>query len=246
MKIRSVLVVSLVILVFSPRLQTVGAQAQAPSVLPPGVSRKPVLEGNLGIPPPVGWKWQVQERKRPKGGDVVRHTNSAFYYTLEETHELVRGDTVQTFPRGQAVFVPAGVEHIHRMLPLGSTLLTFEIYFARGDESPPNPVGARRLHFSEKAMNLKPGVTYTIRVDEITLLPGARREITPSLPVINYVLAGTNTRRVGDQVFKHEPGEAIELPIGTPCVVANEGTTPMRFLEAMLVPTPAQPSAPSR
>ena len=42
------------------------------------------------------------------------------------------------------------------------------------------------------------------------------------------------------------PGEVIELPIGTPFVVANEGTTPMRFLEAVLVPTPAPLSALSR
>jgi len=246
MKVRTVLVVFLVLFVFSAWAQTADAQVSSPGALPPGVSRKPVLEGSLGAPPPVGWKWQVQEKTRPQAGDVVRHTTSALYYTLDGTHELVRGDTVQTFPRDQAVFVPAGVEHIHRMLPLGSTLRTFEIYFARGDGSPPSPAGGRLLHFSEKAMDLRPGVTYTIRVDEVTLLPGARRELTPSPLVINYVLEGTNPRRVGDHVFRHEPGEVIEVPIGTPFVVANEGTTPMRFLEAVLVPTPAPLSALSR
>ena len=87
------------------------------------------LEASLGTPPPVGWKWQVQERTRPRAGEVVRHTNSALYYTLEETHELVRGDTVETFPTGQAVFVPAGVGFYSTSLietPAGSSLLRRE------------------------------------------------------------------------------------------------------------------------
>src|SRR5437870_8134194 len=97
-----------------------GKDFTSPGQLAPGVSQKAVLEASLGNPPPVGWKWQVQERTRARGGDVVHHTNAALYYTLEETHELVRGNTVETFAIGQAVFVPAGLEHIHRMLPLGS------------------------------------------------------------------------------------------------------------------------------
>jgi len=242
MKVYRVLAVSLVLSVFSPWVQTVGAQV----ALPPGVSRRAVLEASLGTPPPVGWKWQVQERTGPQATGALRHTNSGLYYTLEGTHELVRGDTAQTFPGGQAVFVPAGVEHIHRMLPLGSTGRKFEVYFAPGDASRPSPSGVRLLHFSEKAMDVRPGVTYTIRVTEVTFLPRARRELTPSPPVINYVLEGTKTRRVGDRAFRHEPGEVIELPVGTPFVAANEGTTPMRFLEVELVLTPAPPSAPPR
>jgi mannose-6-phosphate isomerase-like protein (cupin superfamily) len=224
------------------------AKESTPGALPPGVTRRPVLEASLGTPPPVGWKSQVQERTRPQPGkNVVRHTNSALYYTLERTHELVRGDTVQTFPRGQAVFVPAGVEHIHRMLPLGSTLLTFEIYFARGDASRPTPPpGARLLYFSEKPLEVIAGVHYTVRVDEFTFLPGARWDLTPREPLINYVLEGIKTRRVADQVLRHEPGSALELPIGTRLTVSNEGTTPMRFLAVVLVPTPAPPSASPR
>ena len=76
----------------------VGKDSTLPAQLAPGVSQKPVLEASLGTAPPVGWKWRVQERTRPKGGDVTRHTDSALYYTLEETHELVRGDTVETSP----------------------------------------------------------------------------------------------------------------------------------------------------
>ena len=172
----------------------VGKDSISAAQLSPGVSQKLVLEANLGAPPPVGWKWRVQERTRPKGGDVTRHTDSALYYTLEETHELVRGDTVETFPRGQAVFVPAGLEHIHRMLPLGSALRTFEIYFAPGDGSRPSPAAdVRPLYFSEKAMEVVPGVTYTIRVVEVTLLPGARRDLTSRELQINYVLEGVMT-----------------------------------------------------
>jgi len=247
MKVRRLLVVSLVLSVFSPWVQTVGAQVSAPGALPPGVTQRPVLEASLGTPPPVGWKSQVQERTRPRAGDVVRHTNSALYYTLEGTHELVRGDTVQTFPRGQAVFIPAGVEHIHRMLPLGSTLLTFEIYFARGDASRPTPPpGARLLYFSEKPVEVIAGVPYTVRVDEFTFLPGARWDLTPREPLFNYVLEGIKTRRVADQVLRHEPGSVLELPIGTRFTASNEGTTPMRFLAVVLVPTPASPSASPR
>ena len=247
MKVRRLLVVSLVLSVFSPWVQTVGAQVSAPGALPPGVTRRPVLEASLGIPTLVGWKSQVQERTRSRAGDVVRHTNSALYYTLEGTHELVHGDTVQTFPRGQAVFVPAGVEHIHRMLPIGSTLLTFEIYFARGDASRPTPPsGARLLSFSEKPVEVIAGVPYTVRVDEFTFLPGARWDLTPPEPLVNYVLEGIKTRRVADQVVRHEPGSVLELPIGTRFTVSNEGTTPMRFLAVVLVPTPVSPSASPR
>ena len=243
MKVCRCLLVSVVLSLFSIWLHLADAQQSPPEVLPAGVSQKPVLEGSLGAPSPMGWKWQIQERTRPKAGDVTRHTNSALYYTLEGTHELVRGETVQSFLRGQAVFIPAGVEHIHRMLPIGSNLRTFEIYFARGDAVPPTAAGIRLLHFSDKALDLRPGVTYMIRVDEVTLLPGAQRELTPSLLVINYVLEGTHTRRVGDQVFRHEPGEVIELSVGTPFVTANDGITPMRFLEVVLMPTPAPHSA---
>jgi len=243
MKVCRCLLVSVVLSLFSLWLHLADAQQSPREVLPAGVSRKPVLEGSLGAPSPVGWKWQIQERTRPKAGDVTRHTNSALYYTLEGTHELVRGETVQSFLGGEAVFIPAGVEHIHRMLPIGSNLLTFEIYFARGDAAPPTAAGIRLLHFSDKALDLRPGVTYMIRVDEVTLLPGAQRELTPSLLVINYVLEGTHTRRVGDHVFSHEPGEVIELSVGTPFVTANDGITPMRFLEVVLMPTPARHSA---
>jgi mannose-6-phosphate isomerase-like protein (cupin superfamily) len=43
---------------------------------------------------------------------------------------------------------------------------------------------------------------------------------------------------VGDEVFRHEPGEVIELSVGTPFVTANDGITPMRFLEVVLMSTP--------
>jgi mannose-6-phosphate isomerase-like protein (cupin superfamily) len=227
----------------------VGNDSTSPGQLAPDVSQKTVLEASLGTTPPVGWKWQVQERTRARAGDaVVRHTNSALYYTLEETHELVRGDTVETFPRGQAVFVPAGLEHIHRMLPVGSALRTFEIYFAPGDGSRPSPAaGVRSLYFSEHAMEVVPGVTYTIRVVEVTLLPGARRDLTPRERQINYVLEGVMTRRLGDQVLRYEPSSVLELPLsGTPFTASNESAMPMRFLVVDLLPVPASASAPAR
>jgi mannose-6-phosphate isomerase-like protein (cupin superfamily) len=226
----------------------VGKDSTSPGQLAPGVSQKAVLEASLGTAPPVGWKWQVQERTRPRAGDVVHHTNSALYYTLEETHELVRGNTVETFARGQAVFVPAGLEHIHRMLPLGSALRTFEIYFAPGDGSRPSPgAGVRSLYFSEKAMDVMPGVTYTIRVVEVTLLPGARQDLAPRERQINYVLEGVMTRRVGDKVLRYEPSSVLELPIGSsPFTASNESAMPMRFLVVDLVPVPASASAPPR
>ena len=98
MKARRRIIILMVFSVLSLCLRLTDAQQSAPEVLPPGVSRKPVLEASLGAPSPVGWKWQIQERTRSRGGDVTRHTNSALYYTLEGTHELVRGDIVQTFP----------------------------------------------------------------------------------------------------------------------------------------------------
>ena len=248
MKFLKVVTVSFVLSLFSPWVQTVSAQVSALVALPPGVTRRPVLEVSLGIPPPVGWKLQVQERTRSRAGvDVVRHTDSALYYTLEGTHEWVRGDTVQTFPRGQAVFVPAGLEHIHRMLPIGSTLLTFEIYFTRGDASRPTPPpGARLLYFSGKPADVIAGVSYAIRLDEFTFLPGARWDLNPHEPLFNYVLEGIKTRRVADQVLRHEPGSVLELPIGTRFTASNEGATPLRFLAVVLIPTPVSPAASPR
>jgi mannose-6-phosphate isomerase-like protein (cupin superfamily) len=243
MKVGRLVLLPMMIFLFTLWLHLADAEQLAPKVLPLGVSVKPVLEASLGAPPTLGWKWQIQERMRAGAGAVTRHTNSALYYTLDGTHELVRGETIQTLLGGQAVFIPAGVEHIHRMLPPGSSLRTFEIYFARGDGSPPTAAGVRLLHFSDNALDLRPGVIYTIRVDEVTLVPGAQRELTPNLVVINYILEGTNTRRVGDQVFRYEPGEAIELSVGAPFMEVNEGTTPLRFLEVMLVPTATPPSA---
>ena len=90
MNFRKVVIVSFVLGLFSPWMQTVAAQVSAPGDLPPGVTRRPVLEASLGIPPPG--KLQVQERTRSRAGiDVVRHTDSALYYTLEGTHEWCVG-----------------------------------------------------------------------------------------------------------------------------------------------------------
>ena len=248
MKFLRAVIVSFMLSLFSPWMQTVGAQVSATEPLPPGLTRRPVVEVSLGIPPPVGWKLQVQERTRSRAGvEVVRHTASALYYTLEGTHEWVRGDTVQTFPRGQAVLVPAGLEHIHRMLPIGSTLLTFEIYFARGDASRPTPPpDARLLYFSEKPAEVIAGVPYTIRLDEFTFLPGARWDLNPHEPLFIYVMEGIKLRRVADQVLRHEQGSVLEPPIGTRFTASNEGTMPMRFLAVVLVPTPVSPSASPR
>jgi mannose-6-phosphate isomerase-like protein (cupin superfamily) len=243
MKVQRPFLVPILIFLFTLWVHVADAEESASAVLPLGVSVKQVLETSLGAPPTLGWKWQIQERTRSGAGDVTRHANSALYYTLHGSHEVVRGETVQTFLGGEAVFIPAGVEHIHRMLPPGSTLRTFEIYFARGDGVPPTAAGIRLLHFSDTVLELRPGVTYTIRVDEVTLTPGARRELTPSVLVINYVLEGTHTGRMGDQVVRREPGQVMVLSVGTPFVAANDGTTLMRFLEVMLVPTPTPPSA---
>ena len=136
-----------------------------------------------------------------------------------------------------------GLEHIHRMLSIGSTLLTFEIYFERGDASRPTPpLGVRPLYFSEKPVEVMASVPYTIRVDEFTVLPGARWDVTPREPLFNYVLEGIKTRRVADQMLRDEPGSVLELPIGTRFTVSNEGTTLMRFLAVMLVPIPVSGS----
>ena len=134
------------------------------------------------------------------------------------------------------------------MLPLGSALRTFEIYFAPGNGSRPSPAaGVRPLYFSEKAMEVVPGVTYTIRVVEVTLLPGARRDLTPRELQINYVLEGVMTRRAGDQVLTYEPSSVLKLPIGgTPFTASNESAMPLRLLVVDLVPVPASASAPPR
>jgi mannose-6-phosphate isomerase-like protein (cupin superfamily) len=73
-----------------------------------------------------------------------------------------------------------------------------------------------------------------------------RWDLTPREPLFNYVLEGVKTQRVADQVLRHEPGSVLGLPSGTRFTVSNEGTTPMRFLAVVLVPTPVSPSATPR
>ncbi len=170
--------------------EIVAAEEPVSEVIPSGISRRPVLEISLGTPPSVGWKWLVQERTGPQATGILRHTNTGLYYTLEGTHELVRGNRAETFPAGQAILVPVGVEHIHRMLPLASGGRKLEIYFAPGDQSRPAPRGVRILHFSDEPLKLKSGVSYTLRVDEYTFAPQARWDRTPRTPSINYVLEG--------------------------------------------------------
>src|SRR5207237_40040 len=83
------------------------------------------------------------------------------------------------------------------------------------------------------------------RVVEVTVLPGARQDLTPRERQINYVLEGVMTRRVGDQVLRYEPSSVLELPIGgIPFTASNESAMPMRFLVVDLVPVPASASAP--
>jgi len=92
-----------------------------------------------------------------------------------------------------------------------------------------------------------PGVTYTIRVVEVTLLPGARRDLTPRELQINYVLEGVMTRRAGDQVLTYEPSSVLKLSIGdTPFTASNESAVPMRLLVVDLVPVATSASAPPR
>jgi hypothetical protein len=87
-------------------------------------------------------------------------------------------------------------------------------------------------------MEVVPGVTYTIRVVEVTLLPGARRDLTPRELQINYVLEGVMTRRVGDQVLSYEPSSVLKLPIGaTPLTASNERR--QRFWWWTLYPVPS-------
>src|SRR2546426_1380452 len=74
-----------------------GKDFTSPGQLAPGVSQKAVLEASLGNPPPVGWKWQGPEKTRPPGGGGVHHTKTALFSTPWETHQVVGGETVETF-----------------------------------------------------------------------------------------------------------------------------------------------------
>jgi mannose-6-phosphate isomerase-like protein (cupin superfamily) len=225
--------------------EIVAAEQRASEVTPSGISRRPVLEVSLGTPPSVGWKWLVQERTGPQATGILRHTNPGLYYTLEGTHELVRGNRAETFPAGQAILVPVGMEHIHRMLPVAAGGRKLEIYFAPGDQLRPVPRGVQILHFSDEPLKVKSGVSYTLRVDEYTFTPRARWERTPRTPSINYVLEGIVSRRMGDQLFRNERASVLELPTGERFTAFNDGTTPMRYLAVELVRTSAAIPTPS-
>ena len=59
MKVRRLVLLPMMIVLFTLWLHFADAEQLAPNVLPLGVGVKPVLEASLGAPPPLGWKWQI-------------------------------------------------------------------------------------------------------------------------------------------------------------------------------------------
>lgn len=100
-------------------------------------NNSPVLDVDVGTPPPTGWLWTVAEIAAGVDEVVERanaHGNFWVFYTVEGSAELTTGEAKKVVSGGEAVFVPARLDHGHRYLP-ASRILVFDVHPA---DDPPS------------------------------------------------------------------------------------------------------------
>lgn len=201
------------------------------------------LEAVVGTPPAAGWKWQLAERAFRSGKSETHSHGPIVMYTMEGLNELRAGNTVQRFPVGQVAFLAGGIEHWHGPYPANTSMRFIVFQLVPGDAKPAADTPTRKiLLFSEKPIEARPGVRYSVRVREVLMAPGARSDLhSHDRPGIRYVLEGTRTTRVGNQVSTFGTGKGFEIPLNVRFVGSNEGTAPLRYLALDLVPeTPSK------
>jgi len=197
----------------------------------------PVLDVDIGAPPPAGWIWAVAEVGA--GADEVvdgpqAHTFFWAFFDVKGSSELATSDGKQVLSGGEAVFVPARQEHTHRYLPQ-SQIIVFDVHAA--DDPPSAFHRGRQLFVSDTPVDVKPGLNYKVRVREFSLSPGERTpESVAAEPNFVYVIEGMLTTRAGDGVSSTNAGKASTIPLNVGHVESNEGATPLRFIVVDLHP----------
>ncbi|MBI4317363.1 MAG: c-type cytochrome [Chloroflexi bacterium] len=198
------------------------------------VKQVTALDLNVGAPPAGGWKWVLG--RRTTGAEVdIEVSNNPNEHGFEWVFHVVKGSKEMTIPggsvvlgEGEAELLPARGIHTH-LFAAQSEVLGFRVHPASA--RPPDAYHrGEPLLFSEEALDLTDGVSYRLRVREITVAPA---QTTPGIeagPSFAYVVEGTLSTRVGNRVSSTEAGGVLELTSGGAIVASNEGTTPLRFV----------------
>lgn len=200
-----------------------------PTPVLPIVSVK--LEASAGAPPAAGWKWAVAEfntTAQEVTDGPHDHDFAWVFFTTKGSAEVTMGDAKKVISAGEGVLIPARQRHSHRYLPQ-SKLIAFHLRAAD------QPIAA--LHrgttilVSDKALEMRPGADYKVRIREFTFLPGSRSsESLTSDPNFGYLAEGTLTFTVGQTANTVEAGKPFVFPLNEKYVVSNQGTTPLRFI----------------
>lgn len=204
----------------------------APTPVRPVVSAK--LDVGSGAPPSAGWKWAVAEintTTQEVTDGPHEHDFAWIFYAVKGSAEVSlvsAADGKKIIAAGEGVLIPARQSHSHRYLPQ-SKVIAFHL---RPADQP-----AAALHrgtpllVSDKALDLKAGADYKVRIREFTFPPGSRTsENLTSDPNFGYLAEGTLTVRVGQTANVVEAGKPSAFPLNERYVVSNEGTVPLRLV----------------
>jgi len=205
------------------------AQSVTPTVATPAVSVK--LEVGAGAPPAAGWKWAVADfdtAADARTDGPHEHDFAWVFYAIKGSADVTIAGANKVMSAGEGVLVPAVQQHSHRYLPQ-SKLIAFHL---RAADQP-----AAALHrggtvlLSEKALELRAGPDYKVRIREFIFPPGSRTaENLTADPNFAYVAEGAVNYRAGQTANTVEAGKPLVLPLNEPYTLSNEGTTSLRLV----------------
>ena len=205
------------------------AQSVTPTVATPAVSVK--LEVGAEAPPAAGWKWAVADFDTvadARTDGPHEHDFAWVFYAIKGSADVTIAGANKVMSAGEGVLVPAVQQHSHRYLPQ-SKLIAFHL---RAADQP-----AAALHrggtvlLSEKALELRAGPDYKVRIREFIFPPGSRTaENLTADPNFAYVAEGAVSYRAGQTANTVEAGKPLVLPLNEPYTLSNEGTTSLRLV----------------
>ncbi|MBI4188121.1 MAG: hypothetical protein HY529_02830 [Chloroflexi bacterium] len=186
--------------------------------------------------PPVGWLWAVgrldNTTKDPSSTNSSSHNFFWIYYVASGSTEITttNGTAIgtKTASAGQALLLPAGIEHTHRYLGQ-SQVLAFQLHASN------DPVGAihqsTRLLVSDKPVELVAGTDYKVRIREFTLAPGKQFPWTVAKdPAFAFVEEGRLSMFSSTTSSNTDTGTAVSLP-NSGYILSNEGSSSnLRFV----------------
>lgn len=200
-----------------------------PTATPTPFTETAKFEVNVGAPPTEGWMWVLGELKTaadPRPFPTTKHEDPWLFYTIAGTHELTSAGKTEALTAGGGFWLLPNTDHAHRITPQSRVLVS------QLKNRPPESVHqSAKVLVSDKPLGLKAGTPATLRVREVTLVPGARLpEARANEHSVAYVVDGTLTSRVGGVAQQVTAGKAIEWRPSVTHDASNEGTAPLRFV----------------